>query len=595
MGGSIMGLGLGSPMARSSSVIHGVIRRFASTRMVDIIGKRIAVIGGVAGGASAAARARRMSEDAEITVFERGPYVSFANCGLPYYVGNVIKSQDKLVLASPELFMKRYNIRVHTNTEVMRIDTRGKVLVVKKTSDDSGESSVWLHPYDELVLSPGATAIKPSIPGIDLPGIFSIRTVPDSEHVRQYIEDTKAKSAVVVGGGFIGLEMAENLHHLGLKTTIIEGLPQVMAPLDAEMIAPVHDRIRASGSELLLEEQVTSFERKDTGGPITVTTAAGKTIESDIVIMSIGVRPVVDLAKAAGIELGRKGGISVDASMRTSQPHIYAVGDAIETENVVSGEHELVPLAGPANRQGRVAADNAVTDRQVRFRGVQSTSVCGVFGLTVASTGLSEKTLKKLGREYAKVYLHPGHHVSYYPGAKTIDFKLLYDPKSGQVLGAQGVGEEGVERRIDVLAVAIQGKMTVFDLEEVELCYAPAYGSAKDITNMAGMVAANFIRGDHPTLHADQVQLGDYFLLDVREQSEFQAGHIPNATNVPLSELRQRMDELPLDRPILCYCAVGQRGYNATRALMQNDFEVYNLSGGFRTYMAAKAANLLLE
>lgn len=543
--------------------------------------KRILIVGGVAGGASCAARARRHSEAAEIIIFERGPFVSFANCGLPYYVGDVITDEKKLLVANAELFRQRFNIDVRLEHEVMAIDRDAAQITIKALK--TGE--LYRESYDALVLAPGAAPIRPPLSGIDLPGIFALRTIPDSRRIREWIAAHQVKQAVVVGGGFIGLEMAENLVHRGIKVTLIEKNPQVLTPLDPEMVSPVHERLRSQGVTLCLGDRVAGFEPSVQGG-IIVSTESEATYAADLVILGIGVRPETALAKAAGLKIGNRGGIRVDDQMQTSDPKIWAVGDVVEVRDFVTGEYTVIPLAGPANRQGRIAAD-AIFERSSTFRGVQGTAVCGVFGLTIAITGANEKTLQRLGWRYGKVHLHPGQHVGYYPNAKPIDLKLLFSTQDGRILGAQAVGEEGAEKRIDVIAMALQTGATVFDLEEAELCYAPQFGAAKDPVNMAGMIAANALRGDAPLVHWQQLaDLNGGLLLDVRNVDEFEAGHVEGAVNIPLAQLRERMHELKPDQDIWVYCQVGQRGYYATRALRLSGFNAHNLSGGFKTYQA---------
>jgi NADPH-dependent 2,4-dienoyl-CoA reductase/sulfur reductase-like enzyme/rhodanese-related sulfurtransferase len=543
--------------------------------------KRVVVVGGVAGGASCAARLRRLDESAEITVLDRGPYVSFANCGLPYYVGDVIRDEGKLLVATPELFRQRFNIEVRTRHEVRAIDRGARTLEVCELA--SGR--VYQLGYDALVLSPGAAPVRPPLAGIDLPGIFTLRTVPDSRRIREWIEGRSARRAVVVGGGFIGLEMAENLVHRGLEVTIIEMAAQLMPALDPEMADYVLRRVRTHAAEVRLGDAVAAFE-PDPGGELLVRTRQRAALPADLVILAIGVRPETTLARAAGLEIGARGGIRVDEQMRTSDPHIWAVGDAVEVRNFVTGEQELIALAGPANRQGRIAAD-VICGRESRFRGVQGTAVCGFFGMTVAMTGATERSLRRAGREdFAAVYLHPGHHVGYYPGARPIHLKLLFRPSDGSILGAQAVGEEGVERRIDVIAMAMQKSATVFDLEEAELCYAPQYGAAKDPANLCGMLAANVARGDVALADWNRLAATDALLLDVRESEEFAAGSLPGAVNLPLGQLRGRLAELPRDREIWVHCGVGQRAYYANRLLTQHGFRVRNLSGGYQTYRA---------
>jgi NADPH-dependent 2,4-dienoyl-CoA reductase/sulfur reductase-like enzyme/rhodanese-related sulfurtransferase len=547
---------------------------------------RILIVGGVAGGASCAARARRMSEKAEIIIFERGPYVSFANCGLPYYVGDVITDEEDLLIATPELFKKGFNIEVRLRSEVKSIDR--KKCEIEVSNGETGK--VYRESYDVLVLATGAAPVRPPIPGIDLPGIFSLRTIPDSRQIRKQIAERKAKRAVVVGGGFIGLETTENLVRRGVSVTIVEMLPQVMPPIDPEMAVPIQEHLSANGVSLCLGDGVAGFEQDPKENTISVITKSGQRHVCDMVLLAIGVRPEIALAKEAGLEIGRLGGIRVDDQMCTSDERIWAVGDAVEVGNFVSGEWSLFPLAGVANRQGRIAAD-VILGHKASFRGVQGTIVCKVFNVTIAATGMSEKSLnrRKLnGQEehYEKIYLHPGHHVNYYPGAKPITMKLIFSTGDGRILGAQAVGEEGVEKRIDVIAMAIQQGATVFDLEEAELCYAPQFGAAKDPVNIAGMIAANTMRGDAPVAHWADVSSSQAYVLDVREPQEFALGHVEGANNVPLHSLRDRISELPRDREMLVYCAVGQRSYYASRALRLNGFPARNVSGGMKTYNA---------
>ena len=543
--------------------------------------KRVVIVGGVAGGATCAARLRRLDEGAEIVVLDRGPYVSFANCGLPYYVGNVIQEEAKLLLATPELFRERFNIEVRTRNEVTAIDRQACDVLVR----DLEAGRDYREHYDALVLSPGAAPIRPPLPGIDHPGIFTLRTIPDSRAIREWIESRGARRAVVVGGGFIGLEMAENLVHRGLGVTIVEMADQLMPPLDAEMAEFVRRRVATHTAHLQLGDGVAGFEPAGDGS-LVVRTGRGGSFGADLVILAIGVRPESKLAREAGLEIGERGGIRVDPQMRTSDPRIWAVGDAVEVKNRVIDQWELIPLAGPANRQGRIAAD-VISERHSRFKGVQATAVCGFFGLTVALTGATEKALRRAGIEdFESIYLHPGNHAGYYPGAKPVHLKLVFRRSDGLVLGAQAVGEEGVERRIDVISTAIQMGATVFDLEEAELCYAPQFGAAKDPVNLAGMIAANVVRGDVDLAPWSELHTAEAFILDVREPAEFHAGCLDGAVNIPLGQLRDRMDELPRDRQIWINCGVGQRAYYACRLLSQNGFRVSNLSGGYQTYRA---------
>jgi len=545
-----------------------------------VTGPRILIVGGVAGGASCAARARRLSENAEIIVFERGPYASFANCGLPYYVGEVIANEQDLLVASPELFRDRFNIEVRLRSEVTAIDRSSREVSVLDI--ESGRS--YRERYDALVLAPGAAPIRPPLPDIDLPGIFTLRTIPDARQIREWIDTHKVKRAIVVGGGFIGLEMVENLTSHGVSVGIVDMAPQILPALDAEMVAPIQDQLLARGVSLHLGDAVAGFEQSVGDGAIVVSTAAGKKYSCDMVILSIGVRPETGLAKQADIEIGTLGGIRVDEQMRTSDERIWAVGDAVEVKDIISGEWTLTALAGPANRQGRVAAD-AILGRNTTFRGTQATAVCKVFDMVIASTGASEKALQRRGTGgqptgYEKVYLHPDNHVGYYPGAKMMTMKLIFAKEDGRVLGAQVVGEEGVARRVDVIAMAIRHGATVFDLEEAELCYAPPFGSAKDPVNLAGMVAANVLRGDSPVVHWEDIEQSQAALLDVRRPEEFEAEHVPGAIHIPLDELRSRMGELPSDSELLAYCNAGYRSYYATRILRLNGYQAKNVSGG---------------
>ena len=550
--------------------------------------RRVLIVGGVAGGASCAARLRRLDESLEIVVFDRGPYVSFANCGLPYYVGNVIADERTLLVASPELFRARFNVEVQTDTEVTGIDRSARTITVRDLRTRTSRT----ERYDLLVLSPGAAPIRPPLPGVDLPGVFAVRTIPDSRRIRSWIAEHSAKSAVVVGGGFIGLEMVENLIHRELSVAVLEKLPQVMPPLDPEMAVPVMEHLAAKGVQLHVGDGLARIEERD-GGGLVVVAESGARLAADLVILAIGVRPETTLAKDADLHIGPRGGIFVDAQMRTSDPNIWAVGDVVEVHDVLTGQDTVLPLAGPANRQGRVAAES-IAGRATNFRGVQATAVVGVLGLTVASTGASEKGLRRAGvTSFQKVYLHPGHHAGYYPGARRIHLKLLFAVPDGRILGAQAVGLEGVAKRIDVIATAIQFHGTVHDLAEAELCYAPQFGAAKDPVNLAGMLAENVLNGDMPVADWRALARTDALVLDVREPDEFADGHVPNAVNLPLSQIRVRYGELPKDRDLWVCCRVGQRAYYATRFLAQHGYRARNLSGGYTTYKALKAAGLL--
>lgn len=541
--------------------------------------KRVLIVGGMAGGASCAARLRRLDEHADIVVFERAPHGSLGSCGLPYLVGDVIPDEKRLFVASPELLRERFEIEVRTGHDVTAIDrARGEIEV-----RDLRAGETRREPYDALVLSPGAAPLRPPLPGIDLPGIFALRTLADAHCLKAWIESRHPARAVIAGGGLIGLEMAENLVRRGLAVTIIEAEPQLLPLLDAEMAEPVSRHLESNRVALHLGDGVAAFEAR-CGGGLEVRTASGVPHPADVVVLALGVRPETALAAAAGLEIGKKGGIRVDSSMRTSDPNIWAVGDAVEVRDVVTGEWCVVPLAGPANRQGRVAADS-IRGRDARFRGAQLTVVCGVFGLTVALTGASEKTLRRAGISgYQAIYVHPGSHAGYYPGAKPIHMKLVFDGEDGRILGAQAVGEDGVDKRIDVLAMAIQKQATVFDLEECELCYAPQFGSARDPVNLAGMAASNVLRGDMPLAPWEQLGGTAAIVVDVRDPDEYAAGHIEGAINVPLNQLRRRLSELPRDREIWVNCGVGQRSYYAQRLLLQHGFQARNLSGGYQTY-----------
>jgi NADPH-dependent 2,4-dienoyl-CoA reductase/sulfur reductase-like enzyme/rhodanese-related sulfurtransferase len=549
--------------------------------------KRILVIGGVAGGASCATRARRLCERCEIVIFDRGPYVSFANCGLPYFVGNVIQAEEKLLVATPELFRDRFNISVQLETEVTEIIPERRVILTRHIK--TGE--VREEPYDALVISTGAEPVRPPLPGIDLPGIYVLRTIPDSQKIRAAVEH--AGHALVVGGGMIGLEMAENLVQRGLKVTLVELGSHVLPVLDPEMAVYAEDRLRQQGVQLLLGQAVQSFDRPS-GERLKVTLSNGAILETDLVILGIGVKPNSDLAKQAGLRLSPRQAVCVDAFMQTSDSHIWAVGDVVASDDVVTDAKKPIPLAGPANRQGRIAAgailesfadDACPSPRAMKFRGVQGTAVCGVFGMTIASTGASERSLIKNGiTDYEKIYLHPGNHASYFPDAKPIHLKLLFAGKDGRIFGAQAVGEADVARRIDVIAMALQLGGTVFDLEEAELCYAPQYGAAKDPVNMCGMIAGNLLRGDLRLADWSQLNSTDAMIVDVRSPSEYESGHIDRAVNIPLENLRERVTELPRDRECWLVCGVGQRAYYGLRILLQHGIEARILSGGMRTF-----------
>jgi NADPH-dependent 2,4-dienoyl-CoA reductase/sulfur reductase-like enzyme/rhodanese-related sulfurtransferase len=543
---------------------------------------RIVVVGGVAGGATAAARLRRLSEEAEIVLFERGYHVSYANCGLPYYVGGEIEKRDDLFVVSPERLKNRFRIDVRTSQEVVEIDRARREITIK----DQRTGATFKESYDRLILSPGARPTKPPIPGIDLDRVFTLRDVPDSDRIKGYLDRNEIESAVVVGGGPIGLEMAQNLSLRRVRVTVVEMLKQVMPPLDYEMACIVHRHLREQGVLLVLGEGVKSFHEK--GGQVVVTTESGREVEADMVLLSIGVRPEKALAEKAKLALGARGGIAVDEMLRTSDPHIYAVGDAVEVKDFISGESLLVPLAGPANKQGRAAADNAL-GRNSRFNGVLGTNVTRIFKMTAASTGNNEKRLKQTGIPYRKSFTHSFHHASYFPGARSIAVKLLFSPEDGKVLGSQIVGEEGVDKRIDVLATAIRAGMTVYDLEQLELAYAPQFGSAKDPINIAGFVASNILKGDVEVVHwdaLDSLDWQEHVLLDVRTSPEVkETGKIRDALNIYVDDLRDRLPDLDRDKTYITYCTVSYRAYIAYRILVQNGFKARILGGGMETWL----------
>jgi NADPH-dependent 2,4-dienoyl-CoA reductase/sulfur reductase-like enzyme/rhodanese-related sulfurtransferase len=542
---------------------------------------KIVIIGGVAGGASAAARARRLDENAEIVVLERGPYPSFANCGLPYYVGGVIKSRDKLLVAPIEMLRERHRLDVRTHSEVTSIHRDQQAVSVRNL--DTQEE--YVESFDKLIIATGASPFRPDIPGIGGSKVLELRDLPDADRMHSRATSS-ARSAVVVGAGFIGIEVAENLSHRGIHVTVVELGSQVLPPWDPEMIAPFDNHLRNQGIDIRLEDSATGFTETESG--LDVQLASGDTLPTDFAVVCIGVRPESRLATAAGLACGSRGGIITNAHMQTSDPNIYAVGDVAEVSCFVSKTATQVPLAGPANRQGRIAADH-IFGRPSTYRGTQGTAIVGAFGKTAAMTGLSEKQLKRSATDYEKIYIHPSNHAGYYPGASTMSLKLIFAPTTGLILGAQCVGSTGVDKRIDVIAMAIQAGMTVEDLEEVELCYAPQYGHAKDPVNMAGFVAADVIRHDQSIVHVAEIDFDSenaHVLVDVRSPTEFADGHIPNARNIPLETLRERLSELPLGRRIATYCKVGQRGYLASRILNQHGFNAFNISGGYTTWLS---------
>jgi len=564
---------------------------------------KIVIIGGVAGGASAAARARRLSEEADIIMFERGPYVSFANCGLPYHIGGDITDRSKLLLQTPDSFRARFNVDVRINSTVTAINREDKTVTVTRA-----DGSDYQESYDKLLLSPGAAPIMPPIPGLDNPLTHALRNIPDMDAILRTIDMNNPSHATVVGGGFIGLEMMEALHQRGIKTTLLEMADQVMTPVDREMAGFVHQTIRDQGVDLRLGTALESAEfiptthvaSDDAGEPsepqhlegsLNLTLNNGDTLHTELLIMAVGVKPEVTLAQQAGLAIGEKGGIVVNSTLQTQDPDIYAVGDAVEEIDFVTHKPTLVPLAGPANRQGRMAADNMLGSTE-HYLGTQGTAICKVFDLAVASVGQNEKQLKHADINYQKVYVHAASHAGYYPGAEIVSFKLLFAPDTDAILGAQAVGKDGIDKRIDVMAVAQRAGMTVEQLQHLELTYAPPYGSAKDVINQAAFVATNILKGDATPIHFDELEklTDDQVLLDVRNAPERENGQlIEGDVHIPVDELRGRIDELPKDKEIVVYCQVGLRGNVAYRQLVNHGFKARNLIGGYRTYKFATA------
>ena len=540
--------------------------------------KKLLIVGGVAGGASTAARARRLDENAEIILFERGPDISFANCGLPYHIGGTIEDREKLLVTTPEIMQRKYNFDVRTLTEVVSIDRKKKEVLAKNLQ--TGEE--YTESYDNLVLSPGAAPMRPPIPGIDNENVLSLRNLQDMDRIIERIDGKK--NVAVIGGGFIGLEVAEALRELGIGATLIELAPQVMGPADPEMATTLHQEMRLFGVDLRLKTSVTEF--KESANGVTLILSDGESLTVDATILAIGVKPENKLAVEADLEIGTTGGIKVDGHMKTSDDSIYAVGDAVEIIDFVTRQPALIPLAGPANRQGRIAADN-IFGRDSVYKDTQGTSICKVFNMAIALTGLSEKMAKRTETPYEKIYVHPSSHAGYYPGAHPISLKLLFDPKTGKVLGAQAVGADGVDKRIDVIAVAIRAGLTVEDLSELELSYAPPFGSAKDVVNYAGFVANNVLTGDSKIFHVEEaLKLADnQKLIDVRNEEEVAMGTIRGAKNIPLPALRENLDQFSKDKEYLIFCQVGLRGYLACRILEQNGIKCRNLSGGYKSYM----------
>lgn len=546
--------------------------------------KRILIVGGVAGGASAAARLRRLDEEAEIVLFERGEYISFANCGLPYYVGGTIETRDKLLLQTPKRFKARFNVDVRTKNEVLNINRDEKKIEVMNLTT----GKTYFENYDKLILSPGSKPTRPPIPGIDAGRIFTVRDISDADSINAFIEKHRPKHAVVVGAGYIGLEMAENLRQRGLLVAIVEMVDQVMPTMDKEMANLLHQHLHEQSIALWLNDGVSGFSQSDS--KLTVSLKSGMELACDFAVLSIGVKPEVKLARQLGLAIGSCGGIKVNEYLQTSDHDIYAVGDAVEVKDFILGNAALIPLAGPANKQGRIVADN-LCGRNVKYKGTQGTAILKVFDLTAAMTGTSEKALKKTDINYERLYIHPAHHVGYYPGARQMHIKLLFTRPEGKILGAQIIGREGVDKRIDVFATAIRAGMTVFDLQELELAYAPPYGSGKDAVNMAGFVAGNILDGTFNVKHYDDIDNKD-FIVDVRRAAEIARGAIPEAVNIPVDEIRERLNELPKDKTINLSCAVGVRSYIASRILQQKGFDTKSLSGGYSTYLAYTAEKL---
>ena len=550
-------------------------------------GKKVVIVGGVAGGASTAARLRRLDEDAEIIMFERGPHISFANCGLPYHIGGVIKKRSKLLVQTAKGFSARFNIDVRPECEVVSIDRANHSVEAMPSGGKPYRES-----YDYLVLSPGAKPIVPDLPGVELPGILTLRDLRDLDRINALIKKRRPRKAVVVGGGYVGLEMAENLVRRRIKTAVVEMMGQVMPTLDPEMARPLLWELRDNGVAVWLSDAVARFGEGGGGGGATIDVEleSSQVLSADMVILSVGVKPDVALARDADLEIGETGGIRVDEFMRTSDERIFAVGDAVEVTHAVTGTRTLAALAGPANRQGRIAADN-IAGRASRYRGFAGSAIVKLFDLAVASTGANERLLESCSVPFRKVHLHPPDRPGYYPGGSPMAMKVLFSPDDGKLLGAQIVGRAGVDKRIDVLATAIRAGMTAFDLEDLELAYAPPYGSAKDGVNMAGFIMSNVLRGDLEVVCWDELSIpvgGDDVLLDVRSGAEWLLGHVPGALHIPVDRLRSRSEELPRDKRILSYCGVGYRSYLATRILVQRGFRAANVSGGWHTFNAAR-------
>ncbi|HWT76366.1 MAG TPA: DsrE/DsrF/DrsH-like family protein [Mobilitalea sp.] len=544
--------------------------------------KKVLIVGGVAGGASAAARLRRLDETAEIIMFERDEYISFANCGLPYYIGESIKDRSKLLVQTPQGMNARFNIDVRNNSDVIKVDTDKKTVTV-----NSKTKGVYEESFDYLILSPGAKALRPNIPGIGSEKIFTLRNIPDTDKIKAYVDKKGVASAVVIGGGFVGVEMAENLRDRGLSVTLVEAAPHILAPFDSDVVVIPEKEMVENGVDLILGDGVKSFA--ETGNQVEVTLNSDKKLTADIIILAIGVAPDTTFLKDSGLEFGPRGHILVNDKMQTNKEGIYAVGDAIEVVDFVTKQKTAIPLAGPANKQGRIAADN-VAGLNSSFKGSQGTSIIKVFGLTAASTGANERTLQRAGMNYKTIFVHPVSHASYYPGSVPMTLKLIFH-EEGKILGAQGVGYDGVDKRIDVIATVIRLGGTVEDLTELELSYAPPFSSAKDPVNMAGFVAQNVLEGrTHVATWNEVKEMNpeDYVLIDVRSDEEYKNGHVEGAKNIPVDSLRARLSELDPNKTIVEYCQVGLRGYVADRILTQHGFKVINVTGGYKSASALK-------
>ena len=552
--------------------------------------KKVIIVGGVAGGASTAARLRRLDENIEILMIEKGEYISFANCGLPYYIGEKIQSRDSLIVTELSEMKEKFNIDIRNLSEVIEIDKENKKIKIKKVQT----GDIYEESYDVLVLSPGASPLKPNIKGIDkASNLFTLRNIPDTDKIKGFVDNNKIKKATVIGGGFIGLEMAENLHRRGIEVTLVEASNQVMAPVDIEMASIIHEHLIDKDVNLILNDGVSEF--KNDGK--TIVLGSGKEIETELIILSIGVRPETTIAKTANIELNERGAIVVNDYMRTSDENIYALGDAVEVVDFVNKNKTMIPLAWPANRQGRIVANN-ICGREEKYKGTLGSSVAQVFDYTVASTGNNEKTLERLGLEYKAMHIHPSSHAGYYPGSFPIAYKLLFNPRTGKIYGAQGVGFKGVEKRIDVIATAIKGNLTVLDLQDVEPCYAPPYNSAKDPVNMFGYLADSIMNGDVKTIdfkEIDKLDKKNSVILDIREEFELVLGAMENSIHIPLGDLRKRINEVPKDKTIYTLCQVGQRGYVASRILAKKGYNVVNIDGGMKTYLSVKKAEKALN